>query len=261
MASVTRRPDFSHSRTPVPSSVAGLMGDYALATTTDTLMVRRNPGVPNDVARLRGARLVVAVEAEEGQRLAEGRVKQMTGGGRIAARVLHQEFFEFALGFKLFLATNHKPDVRGTDDAIWRRVRLVPLAVQIPETEQDKRLRDKLAAEAAGILAWLVRGCLAWQREGLGLPPAVQAATAGYRAEMDRLAAFLEDCCLLRPDARATVNALYEAYAAWCSANGEPPLAKRALSLRLKERGFEQIKGSRGARPRRRGRAWWSPGC
>jgi putative DNA primase/helicase len=227
-------------------AVGGVMGDYALVTMVDTLMVRYGSTVPNDVARLRGARLVVAVEPEEGQRLAEGRVKQLTGGDRIAARFLRQEFFEFRPEFKLFLATNHKPDVRGTDDAIWRRVRMVPFAVRIPEAEQDKTLRDKLAAEAAGILAWLVRGCLDWQRDGLGLAPAVRAATAGYRAEMDRLAGFLEECCILRPDAQVTVKALYEAHVAWCTANGEPPLAKRTLCLRLRERGLEVRRGTGG---------------
>jgi putative DNA primase/helicase len=229
--------------------VGGLLGDYALTMTTDTLMVRHHGGgVSNDVARLRGARMVIAVEPEEGQRLAEGRVKQLTGGDRIAARFLRQEFFEFEPEFKLFLATNHKPEVRGTDEAIWRRVRLLPFAVQIPEAEQDKGLRDKLSAEAAGILAWLVQGCLAWQREGLGLAPAVQAATAGYRAEMDRLALFLEECCVLQPAAQVTVQALYAAYVGWCTANGEATMAKRNLSMRLKERGLEAARGTGGAR-------------
>ena len=157
-------------------------------------MVKSGDGIPNDVARLKGARLVNARETEEGKRLAEALVKEMTGGDTITALFLRQEYFDFKPEFKIFLAANHKPVIRGTDLAIWRRIRLIPFTVTIPAEEQDRRLGRKLEAELSGILAWAVRGCQAWQREGLGMPAAVKAATEAYRAESDLLAAFLAEC-------------------------------------------------------------------
>jgi putative DNA primase/helicase len=230
------------------AALAGMLGDYAQHTPGETLLSRRPGCVPNDVARLRGARLVMAVEAEENERLAESLVKQMTGGDPLTARFLHHEWFEFTPDFKLFLATNHNPLIRGTDLAIWRRIRRIPFAVTIPEAEQDRTLSDRLRAELPGILAWAVRGCLAWQRDGLGLPPEVQCATADYRLEMDVLANFLEDCCLQKPAAQVAVQALYQAYTGWCQANGEPPLAKRTFGCRLKDRGFQPHRGAAGTR-------------
>jgi putative DNA primase/helicase len=225
-----------------------LLGDYAQKTPAETLVRQRSSRVPNDLARLSGARLVSTVEVEEGQRLAESLVKQLTGGDRIAARFLYGEYFEFLPRFKLFLATNHKPQIRGTDPAIWRRIRLVPFDVSIPEAEQDRKLGHKLRAELPGILAWALEGCLTWRCHGLGTPPEVRQATEGYRGEMDPLAGFFEECCVERPAAQTTVKALYEAYTRWCEANGERPLSKRALGSRLRERGCEQRKGAKGAR-------------
>jgi len=230
------------------ATLAGMLGDYAQRTPSETLMVKRSGGIPNDVARLRGARLVMAVEAEENDRLAESQVKQMTGCDRIPARFLHHEWFEFMPEFKLFLATNHNPLIRGTDLAIWRRIRRIPFAVTIPDAEQDRALPHKLRAELPGILAWAVRGCLAWQRDGLGLPPEVQRATADYRLEMDVQANFLEECCLQKPAAQVTAQALHQAYTAWCQATAEPPLARACFGRRLKDRGFQPHKGTAGTR-------------
>lgn len=227
-------------------ALTDMLDEYAHKTPTETLLISRAGGVPNDVARLKGARLVTAVEAEENQRLAESLVKQMTGGDTIAARFLHREWFEFVPGFKLWLATNHKPQIRGTDNAIWRRIRLVPFTVTIPDDEQDKTLGQKLATELPGILAWAVRGCLEWQRDGLRTPRDVRRATADYQAEMDVLAGFVEDCCLVKLTAKATAKALYEAYCEWCDVNGEKPVAKRTFGLRLRERGYTQGRTGQG---------------
>jgi putative DNA primase/helicase len=221
-------------------TLACLFGDYASKTPTETLLTRRSGSIPNDVARLRGARLVTAIEAEEGQRLAESMVKQMTGGDTITARFLRQEWFEFQPEFKLFLATNHKPQIRGTDNAIWRRIRLIPFEVSFPDDLQDKELGRKLQAELPGILAWAVRGCLEWQAAGLGVPAKVVRATADYQSEMDALAVFIDDCCLVKPTAQAKVASLYSEYETWCSVNGERPLSKRSFGIRLGERGFTQ---------------------
>ena len=190
-----------------------LLNDYARRTPTDTLMLKRlDEGVPNDIARLPGARAVIAAELAEGKRLNESLVKDLTGGDRITARFLRKEFFEFNPTFKLWMYGNHKPTIRGTDEGIWRRVRLIPFTVTIPEGQRDPQLVDKLKAELPGILAWAVQGCLEWQREGLGMPEAVKAATANYRAEQDMLAAFLDECCLIGP--RYKVCLLYTSDAA-----------------------------------------------
>lgn len=232
------------------NTIGELMGDYGLQTPTETLMVKRGDSVPNDIARLKGARFVSAVETEEGRRLAEVLVKQLTGGDMITARFLHAEFFEFRPTFKLWLAANHKPVIRGTDNAIWRRIRLIPFNVTIPEAERDKELPEKLKAELPGILAWAVEGCVAWQIEGLDPPDEVRLATQGYREEMDVLAGFLNDCCIVKSIARVSAGDLYGAYCKWCEANGERPLSQRAFGMRLTERGFTRMRGTGG-------RFWW----
>lgn len=215
------------------------LGDYAMRTPTETLLARPEGSIPNDVARLKGARFVAASEAEEGKRLAEALVKALTGGDTISARFMRGEWFDFRPEFKLWLATNHKPIIRGTDKGIWDRIRLIPFEVRIPEAEQDKSLPTKLLSELEGILAWAIRGCLEWQREGLSIPDEVKSATDAYRTEMDTLAAFLNDRCILGLDEHVSAKALYEAYKAWCEASGERPVTQRMLGTRLREREFQ----------------------
>ncbi|MFA5111472.1 MAG: phage/plasmid primase, P4 family, partial [Desulfobaccales bacterium] len=229
-------------------ALGAMLGDYSCNTPTETLMTRAKGAIPNDVARLRGARFVTAIEAEEGQRIAEVLLKQLTGGDVVSARFMRAEWFDFRPEFKIWLATNHKPIIRGADHAIWRRIRLVPFEVTFPDEFQDRDLPAKLRAELPGILAWAVRGCLEWQRTGLGVPDKVRAATADYRSEMDVLTLFLDDCCLVKPTAQAKAGALYSAYEAWCQANGERAMAKRSFGLRLGERGLVQDKGTGGTR-------------
>jgi len=233
-------------------TIALLLGDYAARTTADTVLARDRDAIPNDIARLRGARFVYASEAEEGRRLAEARIKDLTGGDTITARFLHQEWFEFRPEFKLWLGTNHKPVIRGTDPAIWDRIRLVPFDVRIPESERIPRreLMARFEAELPGILAWSVRGCLEWQKHGLGMPAEVREATGAYRAEMDVLAQFLEECCIVNPLAKAKAGDLYRAYSEWCEANGERPLSQRNFGMRLTERGFERRRSTGGP-------FWW----
>ena len=218
------------------------LGDYATVAPIEMLMAKRyDGGIPNDVAALKGARFVSASEVEEGRRLAEAKVKQLTGGDTVTARFLHGEFFTFRSTHKLWLATNHKPEIRGTDMGIWDRIRLVPFVVRIPEDEVDRGLLQKLKAELPGILAWAVRGCLEWQRLGsLSEPEIVRSATAGYQAEMDTVADFLIERCVAQPAAEVLVKRLYAAYVTWCEENGERPIKQRQLSDRLKERGFAE---------------------
>jgi len=228
--------------------IQAFLGDYATQTTSETFMVKRQGGqISNDVADLRGARFVAAVEVESGRRMAEVLIKQMTGGDKIKARFLYSEYFEFDPEFKIFLAANHKPVIRGTDDAIWRRIPLVPFTIQIPIDERDLRLAEKLKAELPGILNWAIEGCLKWQDNGLALPQAVQEATQTYRQEMDNLAGFLAECCIIARGASAKAKDLYQAYTAWAEENGEKqPLNQRDFGMNLTERGFEGKRGTGG---------------
>ena len=225
-----------------------LLGKLGIQAAPGLLMASRTERHPTDQADLFGKRLVVSQETEDGRRMNESLVKQLTGGDTIRARRMREDFWEFQPTHKLWLSTNHKPVIKGTDHAIWRRIRLIPFSVKFTDdgangtAKKDSALKDKLRAELPGILAWAIAGCLAWQREGMAAPAAVTRATDGYQAEMDMLAAWLEDCCVISRTADVKVSDLYSSYAAWCEANGEHPEAQRKLGMRLTERGFCQQK-------------------
>jgi putative DNA primase/helicase len=214
-----------------------IVGDQALTTPMDTFARTRDKGVRNDLARLHRARLVIASESAEGRRLDEATLKAVSGGGSFAARFLYGEFFEFVPQFKVWLVTNHKPRVEGDDDAIWRRLRLIPFTVSFIGRE-DKELDGKLEAELPGILAWAVRGCLDWQVSGLGLPVAVEEATREYRADEDVLGTFIAEQCVLEGQVEPAV--LREAYGRFCAELGERPLAASVLGRRLARRGISR---------------------
>ncbi len=216
-----------------------LFGDYGQQAPAETFLERRD-SIPNDVARLRGARLVIAAEISEGRRLNEALVKRMTGGDRMVARFMRGEWFEFEPTFTPLLVTNHRPEIVGTDEAIWRRILLIPFDVTIPPEERDPRLPAKLREELPGILNWALEGCLAWRDNGLNPPDAVRAATSAYREDMDAIGGFLADCCLLRDGLRTKASDLHTRYEYWSAANGEKPLSAKAVASRLKERGFKQ---------------------
>jgi len=227
-------------------TLQSLLGDYARPTDFTTFLPKNQDGPRNDIARLLGARLVTAAEAEAGRRLSEVIVKQLTGGDTIIARRLHEEFFEFRPQFKLFLAANHRPVVRGTDHALWRRIRMIPFTVTIPEQEREKDLPARLLEELPGILAWAVRGCLEWQQDGLGNPEAVQQATRAYQEDMDPIADFLADGCVLNETAQAKAGDLYNAYEAWAMDQGEKPISQRMFGQQLGEKKFAKKKTKRG---------------
>lgn len=232
-------------------AVFDLLDGYAQVVRSESLMVRRGDTIPNDLATLAGARCVIASEAEEGQRFAESLVKGLTGQDVITARFLHCEYFTFIPQFKLFIAVNHRPIIRGTEKAIWRRIRLVPFGVTIPDDCQDRALGDKLRAEQPGILAWAVTGCLRWQQDGrLVAPDAVRTATESYRAAMDHLGDWLTATCRLAPDLSAPTGVLYKSYEDWCRTESEKPLSAKAFGLRLTEREFRGDKDPKGKRVR-----------
>jgi putative DNA primase/helicase len=227
------------------NTVKTLFGDYAKQTNSDTFTTKYNDnGINNDIARLQGSRFVSAVESEDGQRLSESLIKQLTGGEPVTARFLRKEFFEFIPQFKIFFTTNYKPVIKGDDEGIWRRIRLIPFDITIPIEKVDKHLPEKLQDELPGILRWAVDGCLKWQKEGLGEPETVKEATSAYKEEMDLLSNFLNDCCVVHPEARIKLNDLYKTYLDYCDENSEIPLKKVKFSNRLLIRGIEKRKST-----------------
>lgn len=216
-----------------------LMSEYTVKLPTESLMARAGTGIPNEIARMKGMRLVVARETDENQRLAEATVKDLTGGDTITARFLNQEWFDFKPSHKLWMYGNHKPLIKGTDDGIWRRIRLVPFTVTIPLDERDPSLPYKLQDEMSGILNWVLEGCRKWQQSGLSNPAAIKRATNEYREEMDVLGNYLMERIISKDDARITSTTLYADYVQWCNETGERPLTQPMLGLRLKERGYK----------------------
>jgi putative DNA primase/helicase len=196
--------------------------------------------ISNDLARLRGSRFVTTTEAEQGKKLAEPLIKQITGNDKITARFLYGEYFNFTPTFKIFMATNHKPVIKGTDYGIWRRIRLIPFTTTIPPEKQDKRLQEKLAAEASGILNWLVEGARRWKEKGLQTPEDILNATDEYRGEMDVLGNFIKERCIQIDGVSIKARELFKAYQEWCDENNEHACSERFLGLRLKELHIQQ---------------------
>lgn len=219
-----------------------MLGDYAQQAAPDLLTSRGGDRHPTELADLFGARWVSSIEVDEGKRLAENLVKQMTGGDKLKARFMRTDFFQWTPTHKLFLAANHKPEIRGTDYAIWRRIHMIPFDVTIPVEERDSRLGEKLQAELPGILQWAVTGCLEWQKNGLGVPTAVREATEEYRQEQDVLGQFIEDRCAVDRAASVASESLYAVYSAWCESNGSGPVSTTAFGRRMSDRGFERGK-------------------
>lgn len=228
------------------NTIAKMLGDYALHAATETLMAKNRYTIPTDLARLRGARFVTAIETEAGKKLAESLIKQVTGGDKVTARFLYGNFFEFFPEFKLFLATNHKPRIRGEDHAIWRRIALIPFTVVIPESEQDKELSSKLEEEYPGIMNWAMSGFLEWQKEGLAFPDEVKSATMEYRNELDSIHNFMEEC--IQKDLSSEIRAkdLFESYRSWCEDNGEYIRSPKMLGMKLNECGFSKVRKNNG---------------
>jgi putative DNA primase/helicase len=223
-----------------------LLGDYAGTVPMQTLMQQRHGTQTNDLAHLVGKRLIVASEGEPGQRLAESKIKLMTGGDRIACRALYQNFFEFDPQFKLWLATNDLPEITGTTEAIWRRIRVIEFPVTIPPAEQDKGLADRLIAELPGISQWALHGLSEWRKTGLAPPECVLQSTKSYRHDNDTVGQWIESACICESGRRASMKDLYESYKVWCEHSSLDVLPNAAFGKELTRRGFAVVKTNRG---------------
>jgi putative DNA primase/helicase len=230
------------------NTLRGVWGDYAGVAPAETFLVSHNERHPTDVAGLRGARLVIAQEIEEGQQWAEAKIKRLTGGDPVSARFMQQNFFEYVPEFKLFVAGNHKPSLRTVDPAIRRRLNLIPFTAQIPETEQDMELTDKLKSEWPGILQWAIDGCTEWHRSGLAPPPCVTTATEQYLEAEDSVQAWLDDCCTIGANLTAAKADVRNSWAKWCERTKTPPGGRNELTDKLEQKGFEEGRSHGGKR-------------
>lgn len=220
------------------NTLSRICGTYAAVSAMETFVSSGSSQHPTDLAMLRGARLVTSQETEDGRRWAESKIKAMTGGDPITARYMRQDFFTFDPQFKLIIAGNHKPGLRGVDEAIRARFNLVPFSVTIPQAERDTDLPEKLKAEWPAILRWAIDGCLDWQRTGLRPPDAVQAATADYLAEEDAFSLWLTECTERRDWSRENTADLFASWRRWAEAAGEFVGSQKRFSQSLQARGF-----------------------
>lgn len=217
-----------------------MLGDYGETAASDTFILKRSEGIPNDIARLRGARFVKISELKQNSKMNEALLKQVTGNDKITARFLRQEYFSYLPTFKLMILTNHKPKLTGDDPALWRRIILVPFLQRFDGERKDKKLPEKLRQEYSGILNWCIKGCLKWQKEGLAPPASVLQATRQYQEESDVINNWMEDCCITAPNIVSKTTDLFNSYEQWCKENAEYiSLPRRTFTNKLVEKGFK----------------------
>jgi putative DNA primase/helicase len=228
-------------------TLSKLFGDYAGAIPIQTLMHQKhgNPQT-NDLAALVGNRFVTACEGERDQKLAEAKIKLMTGGDAISCRRLYGEFFDYEPQFKMWFATNNLPRITGTDEGIWRRIRLIEFRVTIPPDQQDRHLCDRLLQELPGILNWALQGLAEWQIQGLNPPECVLRSTKQYREQNDSVGLWFEAACTPEPKTRTAMQDLYQSYEQWCQNSGLEPASKESLGKELTRRGFPKERRRRG---------------
>lgn len=229
----------SNGKSTFLSIIREMMGDYTVNIQPETIMVKNSPGGANsDIARLKSARLVTTVEPNEGARLNEGLLKQLSGEDPVTARRLYGDEFEFIPQFKLWMATNHRPLIRGTDDGIWRRIKMIPFTVQIPDEKKDKHLAGKLRRELPGIFNWAIDGCRKYQEGGLQEPRSVRGSTMEYRKDMDAIQQFIDECCEQSGECPAV--SLYSAYSDWAKRNHQYEMNNNVFGRKMSERYVKQ---------------------
>lgn len=227
------------------NTLAAVLGDYATNAPIDTFMETKTDHHPTDIAGLRGARLVTAIEVEKGRRWAEAKIKSLTGGDKICARFMRQDFFEYRPQFKLIIAGNNKPTIREVDEAMKRRLHLIPFTVTIPAGKRDHTLQEQLLNERDGILRWAIEGCLEWQRIGLKPPTCVMSATEEYLEAEDALGRWISDECLQNPNALTSTDELFQSWKTWTEKWGEYAGSLRKFSDDMVKRGFTRTRSTR----------------
>ena len=222
--------------------IKALLAEYAQQTGFNTFLSTNKDSVKNDLAQLWGARFVSGSEAEQGNQFSEVFIKTVTGQDTLVGKFLYHEPFQFKGTFKIFLAGNHRPVIKGTDHGIWRRIRLIPYNATFEKENKTKGLAEKLKDELPGILNWAIEGCLEWQDKGLKTPKEIILATKNYRKEMDVIGIFLEDCCRTKAGTRTSKGDMHDAYSKWCKAYDKNPLIINMFGKKMKERGTEESK-------------------
>jgi putative DNA primase/helicase len=230
------------------NTLTTLLGDYATSAPMDTFMESRSDRHPTDLAGLRGARFVTATETEQGRRWNESKIKEITGGDRVSARFMRQDFFTFTPQFKLLIAGNHKPAIRNIDEAMRRRLHLIPFTLTVPPHQRDKHLSDKLLTERDAIFGWGVQGCLKWQQLGIEPPPCVRQATDEYFESEDAIGRWLLERCVFDANAKALTVELFTDWKQWAEANGEFIGSQKRFADALITRRIEKWRNSCGAR-------------
>ena len=221
------------------STVTGIFGDYAVVAPMEMFLTSNVERHPTEIAKLRGARLVVAHETQRGRRWDESKIKTLTGGDKLTGRFMRGDFFDFKPTHKFLIAGNHKPSFRTVDEAIRRRFLLVPFTVCIPEKDRDRDLADKLKLEWPAILRWMVDGCLEWRREGLKVPASVRIATDEYLADQDSIGQWADECIEKLPDAFVKTRELFKSWKAWAEDRNLAAGTETAFADSLKDRGYE----------------------
>lgn len=222
------------------TTLCKVLGEYSCSAPRELLFVSKNERHPTEIARLHAKRLVSCAEVAENAQLDEAKVKDLTGGDVVSARRMKEDFWDLHPTHKFAISGNHKPNIRGSDDGIWRRLRLVPWLVQVAEADVDKTLPEKLYAEREGILRWIVQGCLEWQRIGLCDPEVVRGATSEYREESDAIGRYLAERVVFGPDEIVARAEIRKAYEGWCEEQGYQPLGARRFAQRLRELGVKE---------------------
>jgi len=225
--------------------IAEIMADYTKTLPFASLLHndnQRGSEASPDLARLPGARYVQASEPDAGVRFSESLIKTVTGGEKITTRMLNKDFFEFRPQFKLVLAFNNRPGIRGADHGIWRRIKMVPFEVSIPEEERDPDLKEKLLKEKSGILNWMLDGYRMWRDMGLAAPTAITEATEEYKDEQNPLGVFVRDCLIRAKGQRIAATELYNIYVLWCKENSRTEMTNNLFGRLLPEQGVDKIK-------------------
>jgi len=222
------------------NTITGILGDYARIAPVETFTASSGDRHPTELAMLAGARLVTAQETEEGRPWAEAKIKAVTGGDPISARFIRRDFFTFTPQLKLVIAGNHRPSVRSVDEAIRRRVHIIPFGITVPPDQRDPSLSQKLKAEWPGILGWMIEGCFLWQKQGLSPPAVIQHATAEYLDAEDVIQLWVDEYCEKDPNFWDSSANLFGSWKLWASRNGEPAGSMRRLSQALEAKGFDR---------------------